>query len=193
MSKSNAVNKNPAITLVDAQKGMAIRCFNGERDLINVQLQSLLAKCFTKTNSGEMVSTNVNFIYTSNNGIKVISIPLIAFLGSNLITTESFSIETSYSLSSTNVTSYDSSSNDKTNTSLAVGANLSVSGTWGPVSLNVSSNNNLTKKTDNTVDIQTKNSTQNQNSITINTVMEFERTKDMFISDIISSLSNTSV
>jgi len=189
MSKS--INTNPAITLVDAQKGMAIRCFEGEKELINGQLDPLLSKCFKQTTNGEMVSININFIYTSNNGVKVISVPLIAFLGSNLITTENFKIETSYSLSTTNTTSYDAIDTTKTNTSLVVGSEIVAGGSWINQALSVKSNNNLTRKTDNTVDIKTKNSSQNQNSIKIDTIMEFERKKDLFISDIISSISNT--
>ena len=188
---SNSVNTNPAITLVDAQKGMAIRCFEGERDLINGQLDPLLTKCFKKTTNGEMVSVNINFIYTSNNGVKVISVPLIAFLGSNLITTENFKIETSYSLSSTNTTTYDATNSTNTNTSLGVGADVTLGGSWISASANITSKNNLIRKTDNTVDIKTKNSSQNKNSIKIDTVMEFERKKDMFISDIISSIANS--
>jgi len=189
MSKS--VNTNPAITLVDAQKGMAIRCFQGEKDLINGQLEPLLTKCFKQTANGEMVSVNVDFIYTSNNGIKVISVPLIAFLGSNLITTENFKIETSYSLSTTNTTSYDSNSTDTTVTSLGIGADITAGGSWISASANITSKNNLVRKTDNTVNINTKNSSQNKNSITIDTCMEFERKKDSFITDIITSLANS--
>jgi hypothetical protein len=190
---SNSVNTNPAITLVDAQKGMAIRCFEGERDLINGQLNPLLTKCFKTTTNGEMVSVNINFIYTSNNGVKVISVPLIAFLGSNLITTENFKIETSYSLSSTNTTTYDAANNTNTATSLGVGADITAGGSWISASANITSKNNLTRKTDNTVDIKTKNSSQNTNSIKIDTIMEFQRKKDMFIDDIISSISNSNI
>ena len=191
MSNINSVNTNPAITLVDAQRGMAIRCFQGEKDLINGQLKTLLEKCFDTTTNGEKVSKNINFIYTSNNGIRVISIPLIAFLGSNFITTENFKVETKYSLSTTNTTNYKLDSTDTTKKTFGTNMELNVGGAWGMTSANVKSINTLTNKSDNTIVTDTKKSSEIKNLITIDTVIEFERKKDSFLDDIISALSTT--
>lgn len=185
-----STNQSPAVTLIDAQKGLALRCFKGEKELVDRQLAPLLNKCFIQMPNGEMVSKNVNFIYDSNVGIKVISMPLIAFLGSNLITTESFKVETTYSLSTTNTTNIDSNSTDTSKTVFGSTIGVGGGGSIGWFNASASTDNTVKITRDNTVNTDTKSTSENKNSITIESKMSFIRKKDMFISDIIDSLSN---
>ena len=187
MSKSY---KETALSLIDTQTALADRCFRGEQELIAGQLLPLLSLCFEKNpnDEKELISKNVNFIYTYGNTIQIITIPLIAFLGSDLITTDTFCVDTNYSLNTNEKTSSDTSS--RTESKFGVDANIKFSGGWGFLSARFESETNIKYSSDYVAESRAKTSSDLKNKIVISTKMEFERVNDPFISEIVESLIN---